>query len=169
MTCNYLVSLLQLYQGRQVDESALHAVETLHDDQDLLPRTMCLRLALADDLSQKLLQILHIVVLEHANVRAAQPDTETDGCVVQLVGDNEAAFRYQGRDDRRIGRKTHRADESIVLSDEASDKSLGLDVKFGGTTFPTSSTYRNAVATHTVLDGISASAACLCEPKVVVR
>jgi hypothetical protein len=42
----YFVLFLEFHDRREVDESPFHAVESLYDEKNLLPRTMSLRLTL---------------------------------------------------------------------------------------------------------------------------
>ena len=81
----HLVLPLQLKHARQVEQSSLHGVKTFNDDEDLLPRAMRLGLALADTLLQQGFQSVHVVMLEHPDVGAAETDTESNRRVVELV------------------------------------------------------------------------------------
>ena len=67
----HLVFLLELEDLWQVHESSLHAVQTLDNQQDLLPRTVSLWLSLANDLPQQTFQALHVVMFEHSDAGTA--------------------------------------------------------------------------------------------------
>ena len=53
---------------------------------------MSLGLALADNLLQQILQVLDVVVLEHADLGTTEPDAVSDRCVVELVGDDKGTL-----------------------------------------------------------------------------
>jgi len=142
----YLVLLLELKDLRQVDHRSLHTVKTLDDNQDLLPGSVRLGLALADDLPQQILKRLHVVVLERPDARPAQPDTEPNRRMIELVGNYETALSDQGRNDGRIRCETHGRNESVFLPDKLSDETLSSLVKVQGTAFKTSSTARESVS-----------------------
>ena len=55
------------------------------------------RLSLRDALPQQVLQILHIIVLVLPDYRAGKADSESYTRVIQLIGDDQASFRYQSR------------------------------------------------------------------------
>lgn len=166
---SYLVLSLKLNHSGQVDERAFHAVQSLDDDHDLLPRSVSPGLALAYDFPQEVLQVLHVVVLESPDDSAAQPHTDTDRRVIEFVGNDEAAFASQSRDGGRVGSVSHRRDQSVFLADELSDELLSLDVQIRGTAFQPGLASRQTVLPDTLLDGISASTASLSETEVVVR
>ena len=63
----------------------LHRVQTLDDDQDLLPRSVRSWLTLTDAFPQQRVERLHIVVLERPDRGTRQPDPESDGRVVEFV------------------------------------------------------------------------------------
>ena len=105
---SHLVLLLEFHERGKLDQGTFHAVETFDNDQNLLPRPVRLGLALADDLSQKRLEGLHVVVLEHPDVGAAETNTEPDRRMVELVRDDEAALGHERGDDRRVRREERR-------------------------------------------------------------
>jgi len=119
---------------------------------------MCLGLALADTFTQQGLQVLHIVVLEHPDVGATEPGTETNGGMVELVGDDEAALANESGNDGRVCGETHGADEGILSADEHGDQGLGNDMKITRTASEPGSTGRNAVALDGLLYGVGATA-----------
>ncbi len=129
---------------------------------------MRLRLTLADHLSEKFLEALHVVMLEHPDVGPAHTYTNTNGGMVELVRNDQATLTDQGRDDSRIRRKTHRAKKSVLHTHEPSNQGLCLDVQIERTTLQTAATRRDTVP----LDGFDISIrACsfgLSKPKVVV-
>lgn len=129
---------------------------------------MCLGLALADTFAQQGLQVLHIVVLEHPDMGTTEPGSETNGGMVELVGDDEAAFANESGNDGRVCGKTHGADEGILSAEEHGDEGLGGDMKIIGTASEPGSTGRNAVALDGLLDGIGATALGLGKTEVVV-
>jgi hypothetical protein len=49
--------------------------------------------------------------------------------VVELVGDDEATFTDDGRDDGRVGREAHGYNRRVVLADELGDQRLRLEVE----------------------------------------
>ena len=100
-TC--LVFLLELHDHGQVRQRPLHRVQSLDDEQDLLPRTVGARHALADALAQQRLELLHVVVLVLADVRATETRTEADGAVVVFVRDDERSGSGDGGDGGGVG------------------------------------------------------------------
>ena len=164
-----LILVLELDHTGQVDQSTFHTVETLDDDQNLLPWTMRLRLSLTDNFPQQRLEVVHIVVLEHANISPAQPNTEPDRSVVEFVRDDQAAFVDQRGDDCRVGRKTHRADKRILLPDELGDQCLRNSVQLGRAAFETRPACGHTVPLQPLLNRVCTSATGLSEPEVVVR
>lgn len=130
---------------------------------------MRLRLALADDLAQQLLKRLHVVVLEHAHVRSAQPDPVPNRGVVELVRDDEAALADETRDDVRVCRETHGANERILHTEEPGDERLRLLVQIKGPAFETGAASGNAIPPDARLHRISARAVALRETEIVVR
>jgi hypothetical protein len=142
----YLVLLLELKDLGQVDHRSLHTVKTLDDNQDLLPGSVRLGLTLADDLPQQILERLHVVVLERPDARPAQPNTEPDRRMVELVRNDQAALSDQGRNDGRIRCETHGRNDSVFLTDELGNEALSGLVEVQGTGFETSSTTRESVS-----------------------
>jgi hypothetical protein len=126
-------------------------------------------LALGDDLAQELLERLHVVVLEHADARAREPDADTDRGVVELVGDDEAALADERRDDGRVGREAHGHDGRVLLADEIGDERLGLLVEVECAALQPGSARADAIPLDALLDDVGAAAASLSETKVVVR
>ena len=133
----YLVLLLELHDRREVAKGAFHTVQTLDNDQNLLPWAVGLGLTLTDHLTKQVFQVVHVVVLEHANVGTTETDTSTNGSMVQLIRDNQTTLGDQSGDDSRVGRETHRAEESRLHAHETRNKRLGLDVQVEGTNFTT--------------------------------
>lgn len=114
----YFVLLLELHDGRQIDKCALHTIQPLDDKHNLLPGPVSLRLSLADNLSQKILQARHIIMLEHADVRPAQPHPKPNRRVVQLIRNDQTPLVHQRGDERRVGREAHRADQRIFHAEK---------------------------------------------------
>ena len=81
---------------------------------------MRLWLALTDDLSEQRLERCYIVVLETPYIRTTQSRTKTNRRMIQLVGDEEATLGDECGNDRRVGCKTHRRNESILMANETS-------------------------------------------------
>ncbi len=68
---------------------------------------MRLGLALTNNLPEQRLERLDVVMFERPHVRPAQSCTKTNRGMIVLVRDEKGAFRDKGRDDRRVGCKTH--------------------------------------------------------------
>lgn len=130
---------------------------------------MALGLALADDLAQQVLQILHIIMLEHPNLCPAEPDTHTDGRMVELVRDDQAPFTHKRRNHRGITRKTHRSDQRVLRADEPRNKPLRLDMHLQRPSFIPAPQTAQAKLLDSRLDRVGAPTTGLCEPEVVVR
>ena len=89
---NYLVLLLQLQDARQVHDRPFHAIKAFDNEENLLPWTMGLGLALTNDSLEQRLERLHVIMLENPHISPAQPCTKTNRDVIALVGDEKAAF-----------------------------------------------------------------------------
>jgi hypothetical protein len=165
----YLVLLLELEDCRQVDERALHRVQTLNDDHNLLPRPVRLRLALGDDFAEELLERAHVVVLVHAHARAREAHADADARVVELVRDDQAALADERRNDRRVRREAHAEDRRVFVADEAGHERLGLLVQVERAALETRAAGGNAVPLQALLNDVRTSAARLGKTQVVVR
>jgi hypothetical protein len=118
----HLVFLLQFHDTGKTQERPFHAVQALDNNQNLFPWAVRLWLALADGLPEQRLESFNIVVLEHPYIRAAQSYTKTNGRMIQLVGDDEATLGDECGNDRGVGRKTHRRNESVLLAKETGNQ-----------------------------------------------
>jgi len=65
-----LVFLLKSHDAGQVGHLALHAVDALHHNQDLLPWPIYSRLTLCYRLPEHQLQMFHIIVCKHLDMQA---------------------------------------------------------------------------------------------------
>jgi hypothetical protein len=72
----HLVHLLELQDPRQVNQSSFHRIETLDNEENLLPRAMRPRLTLGDRLPEQALQVLHVVVRVLADHRSRETRSE---------------------------------------------------------------------------------------------
>jgi len=72
-----LVLLLERHDFGQLGDRALHAVDALDANQDLAVGPVRLGLAVDDGLAQFALQVGHVVVLEDADLGAAQAAWES--------------------------------------------------------------------------------------------
>ena len=155
----HLVFLLQLHDTGKTQQRPFHAVQTLDNKQNLFPWAVRLWLALTDDLPEQRLERCYIVVLEHPDIRTTQPRTETDRRMIQLVRDEEATLGDKCGNDRRVGRKAHRRNESVLLTNETGNQRFCGHVQLRRTTFKSSATCGDAVATNAFLS-------CVCTPTV---
>jgi hypothetical protein len=107
-------------------------------------------------------------MLEHPYVGAAQSCTDTDRCVIKFVRDEEAAFGDECRYNRGVGRKAHRRDNRILLSNETGNERFCGQMQLGGATFNPGATRGEAVTTKTLLNGVCTSTLSLSKTKVIV-
>jgi hypothetical protein len=77
--------------------------------------------------------------------------------MIQLVGDDEATLGDECGNDRRVGRKTHRRNESVLMAKETSNQRFCGHVQLRRTTFESGATCGDAVATKGFLN-------CVCTP-----
>lgn len=110
----------------------------------------------------------HIVMLECPDVGPAVPHTHTNGRVIQLIRDDKAPFPNQRRDDRRVGREAHGADERIFRADELRDKGLTLYMQIRRAAFESGAPCRDPVPPERFLDNIGTPALGLRKAEVVV-
>ena len=122
-----LVLLLELDDAGQVAHGALHGVQTLDGDQNLLPWAVGAGLALGDGFAQRALEIAHIVVLEHGDHGSRKTGTESDRRVVQLIRDQQTALADDCGESGGVCDETHREDHGSWLPDELGDQVLNLD------------------------------------------
>ena len=87
----HLVLLLESYNVRQGAHLALHAVDALHEDQDLLPRPTGARLALADAFPQQPLQVCDVIVRYHLQIAA---ESSAVHCLNALHDDEWAMWLF---------------------------------------------------------------------------
>ena len=121
---------------------------------------MRLWLALTDDLPEQRLERFYTVVLEHPYIRTTQPRTKTNRRMIQLVGDEEATLGDECGNDRRVGRKTHRGNEGVLLANETGNQRFCGHVQLRRTTFESGATCGDAIATEAFLN-------CVCTPTLV--
>ena len=127
-----LILVLQADDTGEVAHSALHGVETLNGDQDLLPGAVGAGLTLRDGFTELALEVAHVVVLEHINDSTRDTSTETDGGVVELIADHEAALSDQSRENSGICDETHAVDGGSFLAHKLSNLLLYVDVQIAG-------------------------------------
>src|SRR5258708_7811826 len=108
-------------------------------------------------------------MLEHPYIRAAQSHTKTDRCMIQLVGDDKAALGDECRNDRGVGRKSHRGYKSILLANETGNQRFCGHVQLRRTTFESGATSRDAVATKAFLSRVCTPTLSSSKSEVVVR
>jgi hypothetical protein len=77
--------------------------------------------------------------------------------MIQLIGDDEATLGDECGNNRRVGRKTHRRNESVLLAKETSNQRFCGHVQLRRTTFKSGATCRDAVATKAFFN-------CVCTP-----
>lgn len=164
-----LVDVLELDDARQVDESALHRVQALDNEEDFLPRAVRAGLTLRDALPEEVLEVVHVVVLVLAHHGARQARAEPDRRVVELVRDDEAPFAHEGRERRRVGRKAHRDDHRVLGAEELCDEALRLDVERARADVVARAMQRHTHLAHNHLGLVGAGPARLGKAEVVVR
>ena len=105
------VELANLDNLREAAQFALHRVDALDDDQNLV-----VPLLTGDGILEDELQVPDAVVLERLHLGAAQPRTLHDGVVVQRVGDDQVPLTRDGRDHRGVRREAHAHDHRRLLA-----------------------------------------------------
>jgi hypothetical protein len=108
-------------------------------------------------------------MLEHPYRRAGQPNTESDWCVVELIGDDETPFADQSGDVSRVGRETHRENHGWFGTAELGDELLTLLVEVEGVDVVSGTAGSNSVSPNTAFNGVGTAAAGRCESEIVVR
>jgi hypothetical protein len=83
-----LVLVLQSKNTGKITHGTLHRVETFDDNQNLLPRTVGAGLTLGNSFANNTFQISHIIVLEALNNGTRKTSTNTDGGVVEFIGND---------------------------------------------------------------------------------
>mmetsp|Transcript_2162 Transcript_2162/g.6920 ORF Transcript_2162/g.6920 Transcript_2162/m.6920 type:complete len:207 (+) Transcript_2162:669-1289(+) len=111
-----LVLLLDLHDLLQLGELAFHRIDTLDDDDDLLPRPPSAGLALGNARTQQALQLLRVVVCENLHFRARATHPTDDGCVIEGVRDEQRALLRKNRNQERVCRKAHAARDTRLLA-----------------------------------------------------
>ena len=165
----HLVFILQLHDTRKVHQRPFHAVQALDDNHNLFPWAVRLWLALADDLPEQRLERFYIVVLEHPYIRTTQPRAKTDRRMIQLVRNDEATLGDECGNDRRVGRETHRRNESVLHAKETGNQRLCGHVQLRRTTFESGATGGNAVATKAFLNRVCTPTLSGSKSEIVVR
>ena len=89
--------------------------------------------------------------------------------MVIFVRNDQAPLPNQGGDRSRIGRKTHRHDDCILLANEPRNEGLGLCMQIQCATFKSRPARTNAVSPYRFFDCIGTPPTGLGEPEVVVR
>jgi hypothetical protein len=89
--------------------------------------------------------------------------------MIQLVRDDKAPLGDEGGNDRGVGRKTHRGNESILVANETSNQGFCGRVHLRRATFETGTTSRDAVTTKALLNCVCTSTLSGSKAKVVVR
>jgi hypothetical protein len=165
----HLVLLLQLHDTGKTQNRPFHAVQALDNKQNLFPWAVRLWLALTDDLPEQRLERFYIVVLEHPYIRTTQSRTKTNRRMIQLVGDEEATLGDECGDDRGVGRKTHRRNEGVFMTNETGNQRFSGHVQLRRTTFETGTTCGDAIATKTFHSCICTPALSGSKSEIVVR
>ena len=129
------VALLELDDGAEGAELALHRVDPLHHDDDLPPRR-AVRLPRFGRAPEDRLEVLHVVVDERLDARAGAADALDDGGVVEGIAHDQHALAvparvHQHRDQRRVGREAHADDERRGLVEKLGDGRFELVVDGG--------------------------------------
>ena len=100
---------------RKATQLALHAVDALDDDQNLVvSRTLA-----GDGVLEDELQVPDAVVLEGADFRAGETRALDDGVVVERVRNDEVAGAADGGDDGGVGGETHTHHHGSLLAHES--------------------------------------------------
>jgi hypothetical protein len=107
-------------------------------------------------------------MLEHPYIGAAQSCTNTDRSVIKLVRDEEAAFGDECGYNCRVGRKAHRRDDRIFLSNETGNEGFCDQMQFRGATFNPGATGGETVTMKALLNGVCTSTLSLSKAKVIV-
>lgn len=108
-------------------------------------------------------------MLETSDARARESNTESDGRVVELVGNDETSSVDQSRDGGRVGSESHGHDHGILGSQEARDKLLRLKMQIQRPSFQPGSTSTDPVLLDRRLYRIGTPSRSLSEPEIVVR
>ena len=74
----HLVPFLELDNCRDVAHTALHAIQSLNNKQNFLPRAVSPRLALANTFPEELFQVSHVIMPERPYNRSTEADADTD-------------------------------------------------------------------------------------------
>lgn len=163
-----LVLAFELQKSGQITHGTLHRVETLDNDQNLLPRAVSAGLSLRDSLAKNSFQIGHVVVLEGLDDSARQTSTHADGGVVQLVGDDQGTLGDQSRERAGVGDVAHGEQHSSRLANKGGNLTLDLKGKVRGSHIAAGAAEGNSVALDALLDGVGTGTVGLSKAEVVV-
>eukprot|EP00754_Rhynchopus_humris_P020294 Rhum_TRINITY_DN14689_c1_g2::Rhum_TRINITY_DN14689_c1_g2_i1::g.109791::m.109791 len=121
-----VVLLLELDDPLQVDDLALHAVDALAHDDNLLPRLVRPRLPLPDGPTDHGLQVGEVVVPEHERLRSGAAGAGDERRVVEAVRDEQGPRGGEDGQRRRVRREAHGHDDRGLLPDELRRQLLQL-------------------------------------------
>lgn len=164
-----LVLLLQLDQLWEIAHGAFHRVKTFDNDQNLLPRAMAAWLTGSNLLSQQPFEIVHVIVLEHADDGTRETNTITDGGVVKLIGDDQTSLGNKGRERSRVGSISHRKDHRSRLANEIGNELFDIIVKIQRTGIRSGGCGRIAILAQGLFDRIGTRPFRLGKSEIIVR
>lgn len=107
-------------------------------------------------------------MLEHPDTGTAETDSEPYGRVIEFIADNEAALVHERRDKRRVGGKTHGANESVLHANKTGDKGLRHNMQITGASLHASTKSRDSILPDGFFYGVRAASTSLGKTKVIV-
>jgi hypothetical protein len=164
-----LVFVLQSKNTGEITHGTLHRVETFDDDQNLLPRTVGAGLTLGNSFANNTFQIGHIIVLEALNNGTRKTSTNTDGGVVEFIGNDQTTLGDKGGERARVCDVTHRENHRSGLANKFGNLTLDLKSKIGSTSSTTGATEADSVLLDAGLHSIGTRTFRLGKTKIVVR
>eukprot|EP00955_Chlamydomonas_euryale_P104944 365603-Chlamydomonas_euryale.AAC.13 len=128
------VLLAHSHDVAQVAGLALHGVDALNNDDDLLPRPVRPRLPVHNRATQHAVQVARVVVAEHLDLGAAAARTHHDARVIELVAHNQRTLLRKHGNHGAVGSVAHANHDGILLAKELRHLTFQLHVHIGGAT-----------------------------------